>query len=161
MLRINSVILGYNDIFKVNKYNELLLQNANLTQNNAVLESKNAELELEIIKMKGAIQIGPLIQVTDTNVKEDDIDVSISFMLQADKFINNVDDGFKEYSVIKETNCYYTRFIGVQDDINYAYQKMQIEAYEDEVKLSNKVYTIFVDEKDGISTVDIFMPVEK
>ena len=113
------------------------------------------------IKMKGAIQIGPLIQVTDTNVKEDDIDVSISFMLQADKFINNVDDGFKEYSVIKETNCYYTRFIGLQEDVNYAYQKIQIEAYEDDVKLSNKTYTIFVDEKDGISTIDIFMPIEK
>lgn len=37
------------------KYNELLLQNANLIQNNAALESKNAELELEIIKMKSTI----------------------------------------------------------------------------------------------------------
>ena len=126
----------------------------------ANFESVIASIDNQI-KTKGANQIGPLIQLTQTNVTEEDAQVSISFMLQADNYINNVDIGFSNQAVIKEQNCYYSRFIGSQNDITYVYQKMQIEAYEDDVKLSNKTYTIFVDEKDGISTIDIFMPIEK
>ena len=79
-------------------------------------------------------------------------------MLQADKYINNVSYPYYMESVISVNNCMYTRFCGTEEDIQYAYQKIAVTAYEENIKLKGSSYTVFLDSDDsGNITADIFM----
>ena len=126
----------------------------------------NFSMGIEVIKMenqirsKGAKQVGPLIQFSGTNKKSDeDIEIKMSLMLQSDRFIQNLDPPYTMEPVISVKNCMYTRFTGYEDDITFAYQKIQVEAYENEIKLTGNTYTVFLDsdEVTGMMTADIFM----
>lgn len=140
-----------------------------------VLNENNKEqpmdfsMGIEITKManeiqsKGAQPVGPLIQFSGTNKKSDeDIEIKMSLMLQADRFIQNLDAPYTMEPVISVKNCMYTRFTGYEDDITFAYQKIQVEAYENEIKLTGNTYTVFLDsdEETGTMTADIFMESE-
>jgi hypothetical protein len=42
-------------------------------------------------------------------------------------------------------------------NLQFAYQKLNLVAFEENIKLKGDSYTIFVDRKDGIITADVFM----
>jgi hypothetical protein len=118
------------------------------------------QMELRI-RQKGAQPIGPLIQKTELRVKDDGApEMLITFIRQADNFIHHVDAPYSMESVIRETNCLYTRFIGEENDIQFAYNKLNLVGYEEDIPLTGVTYTVFVgsNEEDGTLTADIFMP---
>jgi uncharacterized protein YecE (DUF72 family) len=113
------------------------------------------------IRQKGAQPIGPLVQKMELSVDDDGAPkMLITFIRQADNFIHHVDAPYSMGSVIRETNCLYTRFIGEEKDIQFAYNKLNLVGYEEEIPLTGVTYTVFVDsnEDDGTLTADIFMP---
>jgi hypothetical protein len=127
-------------------------------------ENEDFSLELEVekmtneIKTKGANQIGPLIQYSCASGDVDAFEIKVSLMLQADRYINNVSAPYRMESVVQAKNCMYTRFTGAEEDMQYAYQKIQVTAYEEDLKLKGSSYTIFLDSNDeGNITADIFM----
>jgi hypothetical protein len=64
------------------------------------------------IRQKGAQPVGPLIQKTEVKVSEGgEPQMIMTFIRQADTFIHHVDAPYRMESVIRETNCLYTRFI--------------------------------------------------
>lgn len=163
-------------VIEIQKNKSLRLENVlvNCILNIAGIGDENTEeqddsdqpfsLELEIQKMeneirvKGASAVGPLIQYSGTDSECEDLQMRISLMIQADRFINKINYPYKMESVIQLKNCYYTRFIGLEEDINYAYQKIEVVAYEDDVVLKGNSYTIFLESNvDGTITADIFM----
>lgn len=110
------------------------------------------------IKMKGANQVGPLVQYSCTSSEENGFEIKIALMLQADRLINNTQPPYRMVPVIHLKNCLYTRFTGMEEDMQLAYQKMQVAAYEEDIKLKGSTYTVFLGSNDdGTITVDIFM----
>ena len=114
------------------------------------------------IRSKGTQTVGPLIQYMGTKGRDDEeMDITVSFMVQANQFIHNVDPPFKMASLINVKDCMYVRFVGLEDDLQIAYQKLQVEAYENDIALKGSSYTVFVDaDGEGDIVADIFMEKE-
>jgi len=113
----------------------------------------------EII-FSGATPVGPLIQRTWTSADKGAL--IISLLLQADRYIDDVNPIYRMEPLIKVSNCLYTRFNGFQDDIKYAYQKLEVVAYEENIKINGNSYIVFLGPKDdGTITTDIFMEREE
>ena len=113
------------------------------------------------IKSKGAMQIGPLIQYTRTYVNEaGELDMDIIMMLQCNNYIHNVESPYSMESVIRVPNAMYCRYNGPQSSLKFAYDKINLEAFENDIALSNCNYTIFVDSNDEEETImaDVFIP---
>ena len=122
-----------------------------------------AQMELHI-QQKGAQPIGPLIQKTETKASvSGEPRVILTFIRQANNFIHHVDAPYRTESLIREADCLYTRFIGEEEDLRFAYSKLQLVAYEEEISLRGDSYTVFVDsnDEDGTITADVFMPKKK
>lgn len=113
------------------------------------------------IKVKGAMQIGPLVQYTRTFMNEaGELDVEIVMMLQCNNFIHNVESPYSMEAVIRVPEALYCRYMGPEGKLKYAYDKINLEAFENDIKLGDCNYTIFVshNEEEDIMTADVFMP---
>lgn len=133
------------------------------------LAFKEADLNLDIvveqmqsyIRAKGALQVGPLIQCTGILLNEENaLDIEIVIMLQCNNYIHNVEPPYSMESVIRVPNCMYCRYIGPEDKLKFAYDKIHLEAFENDIELEDCSYTIFVDrnEEDETIVADVFIP---
>ena len=131
---------------------------------------ENVNIDLLIDKMDtyiqthGAKQIGPLIQATSFEIKDDGaVDIKMQFMLQTDNFIHNVEPPYKMDSILRVKNCLYARYIGPEDKLKFAYDKLGVYAFENDIELEGCNYTIYVDrnEEDETMVADEFMPVKE
>lgn len=112
------------------------------------------------IRTKGAVQIGPLIQYMNSYINEaGEMEIDIRLMLQCNHHIHSVEQPYTMESMIRIPNCMYCRFIGPEDSLSFSYQKIQLEAFENDIPLKGDSYTIFVDrdEEDETITADVFM----
>ncbi len=112
------------------------------------------------IRTKGAVQIGPLIQYMNSYINEaGEMEIDIRLILQCNHHIHSVEQPYTMESMIRIPNCMYCRFIGPEDSLSFAYQKIQLEAFENDIPLKGDSYTIFVDrdEEDETITADVFM----
>lgn len=113
------------------------------------------------IKTKGAMQIGPLIQYTRTFLNENNtLEMEVVMMLQCNNFIHSVEQPYSMESVIRVPDAMYCRYRGPEMTLKFAYDKIHLEAFEQDIKLSEYSYTIFVDnnEEEGIMVADVFVP---
>ena len=123
----------------------------------------NVEIERmqSYIRVKSAMQIGPLIQYTRAFLNEEkELDIEVVIMLQSSIYIHNVEEPYYMESVLRITDCMYCRYIGPEDKLKLAYDKLNIEAFENDIQLKGDSYTIFVDGKKEENTIiaDVFMP---
>lgn len=113
------------------------------------------------IKTKGAMQIGPLIQHTRTFINDNgELDMDIVMMLQCNNFIHNVEPPYSMESVIRVPNAMYCRYTGPENKLKFAYDKINVEAFEQNIDLGDYNYTIFVDNNPEEDTMvaDVFIP---
>lgn len=113
------------------------------------------------IKTKGAMQIGPLIQYTRTFINENgELDMEIVMMLQCNNYIHSVEQPYSMESVIRVSNAMYCRYTGPEASLKFAYDKINLEAFENDVKLEDYNYTIFVDNnpEEEFIVADVFIP---
>ena len=117
------------------------------------------------IKTKGAMQIGPFIQYTRTFLNENNaLEMEVVMMLQCNNFIHTVEQPYSMESVIRVPDAMYCRYRGPEMALKFAYDKINLEAFEKEIELEDYSYTIFVNnnEEEGIMVADVFVPkVEK
>lgn len=116
------------------------------------------------IKVKGAMQIGPLVQHTKTIVtSEEEIDMEICLLLQCNNYICSVEKPYRIESIIRVPNCMYCRYVGPEGKMGFAYDKINLEAFENDIELTGESYTVFVDqnEEEGTIVADVFMPKTK
>ena len=119
---------------------------------------KIAALMEAYMKSKGSNAIGPLIQYTNVSVRRDGVaDIRVSMLMQANKYINHIESPYKIQSVHRIKNCLYLRFVGTEYNLKYAYDKLKLFAYEEDVQLVGDNYTIFMDSDNDTITADIFM----
>lgn len=113
------------------------------------------------IRAKGVMQVGPLVQYTRAFLNDkNELDMEIIPMLQCNNYIHNVEPPYSMESVIRVTNCMYCRYIGPEDKLKFAYDKIHLEAFENDIELEDCNYTIFVDrnEEDETIVADVFIP---
>lgn len=125
----------------------------------------NYDTELEkmksYIKVKGVSQIGPLIQYTHPLINSDgQVEVEIYLILQCNQYIYNVESPYTMESVLRVPNCMYCRYIGPQEKLRLAYDKINVEAFETDEQLLGSSYAVFVanNEDDETIIADVFMP---
>lgn len=144
-----------------------VLRLTNILINNILFENKNFRLEIAIeqmqayIKTKGTVQVGPLIQKTKVFMNENnEMDIELIMMLQCRDYIHNVEPPYSMESVIRVPNCMYCRYIGPENKLKFAYDKIHLEAFENDIELEDCSYTIFVDrnEEDETIVADVFIP---
>ncbi len=143
-----------------------ILKLQNVLKSKIDLENQDMDLAVLVekmqsyIKVKGAVQIGPLIQCTRTFVnEEEELDMEIILMLQCNHFINSVEKPYSMESVLRVTDCMYCRYMGPEEQLKIAYDKINVEAFENDIELEGESYTVFVDEneEEGTIVADVFV----
>lgn len=153
---------------KLQFYEKRTIRLQNVLIGKADLDSEdevNFEILIEkmktFIKVKGAVQVGPLIQYTRTFTnKNGEADMEISFMLQCNKGIHSVEKPFSFRPLLRVVDCLYCRYIGPEEHMKYAHDKIDLEAFESGIELGNECYMIYVDRDEEKETVvtDVFVP---
>jgi hypothetical protein len=116
----------------------------------------------DYIKSKGTQPIGPLVQKTDTFVNDSgELEVGIKLIQQANNYISNCQSPFGIDPAIRVENCLYVRFVGEEHKLKYAYDKLGVIAYENDIELTGVGYTIFVDMASDDLIADIFMETKR
>lgn len=153
----------------MNKLN--LSQNKTLKLTNVLkyqinINEEEFQLEAEIEKMqsyirtKGTTQIGPLIQYTKSYINEaGELNMELTFMLQCNSYIHSVESPYSIESVLRVPDCMYVRYLGPEHSLKFAYDKINLTAFEENIPLAGDSYTIFVDRNDEEETIvaDVFM----
>lgn len=106
----------------INQNKLLKLQNVLIDKINLEEEEMDYNLVVEkmqsYIKVKGAVQIGPLIQHSNTFVNDaEELGVEINFLLQCNNYIHNVEKPYRMESVLHIPNCMYCRYIGPEENL--------------------------------------------
>ncbi|UTE73451.1 DUF5085 family protein [Rossellomorea marisflavi] len=142
---------------KTLKLSNVVLHKMEVEELQKVSAEKIVKLLTAHLRLKGAIPKGPLINHTYLRNGEN----QVSFIMQANKAVDvEAPYGFKDSLRIE--NCLYTRFQGKEYDIDYAYQKMNLYAYEHNLSLKKESYSIFLGNEPASDkvTIDIFMPMK-
>lgn len=153
---------------QINQSKILKLQNVLISKINLVDKDLDFNVIVEkmqsYIKVKGAMQIGPLIQRTKTFINEaEELDVEVNLLLQCNNFIHSVEKPYTMESVLRVQDCMYCHYIGPEEKLKFAYDKINLEAFENDIELTGESYTVFVDqnEEEGTIVADVFMPKAK
>ncbi len=148
-----------------NQKKVLKLQNVLISKINLEDEEMDFNIIVEkmqsYIKVKGAMQIGPLIQHTKPFVNdEEEMDMEINMLLQCNNYIHSVEKPYLMESIVRVSNCMYCRYTGPEEKLTFAYDKINLEAFENDIELTGESYTVFVDqnEEEGTIVADVFMP---
>lgn len=142
---------------RILKLTNVLIYRINTTDEQLQLEVEKMQ---SYIRVKGTKQVGPLVQYMNTYIDEDgEINIEITLLLQCNSYIHNTDHPYYMESVLKINNCMYCRYIGPEEQICFAYDKIKLEAFEEDIPLKGDSYTIFVDrdEENETITADVFM----
>jgi len=114
------------------------------------------------IQVKGVGQVGPLIQYMTMFLNADNkVEIELSFMLQCNSAISAVEEPYHMEEVIYVPNCLYCRYTGPEDSLKFAYDKINLEAFENDIPISSENYTIFVDRniEEAEIVADVFVPI--
>lgn len=145
---------------KTLKLTNVLKYKINFTGEELRIEALIEQMQ-SYIRIKGVAQIGPLIQYTRPYVNESgQMEIEMMFLLQCSSFIHEVEEPYSMESVLRVPDCMYVRYMEAEDKLKFAYDKIHLTAFEENIPLRGDSYTIFVDrnEEENIIVADVFMP---
>lgn len=147
---------------KIEISNNKCLKLVNIIEKNIDIQEEKIELEVKkminYIQNKGAKPIGPIIQYAGIASKNEVYEPFVIMMMQADKYIHNVDQDYKVTSQITVRNCLYARYQGEEGMLQVAYDKLNVYAFENNINLCGKSYTIHISQnQDDTIIADVFM----
>jgi len=140
---------------KTLKLTNVLIQEVDLKESEG-LDKEVLRME-NYLKNKGAQPIGPLIQYMEVEGGGEDIKLTIKLMMQSNTFIHNIEEPYKMESIIRVKNCMYARYTGEESKLKFAYDKINLIAFEEDIPLKGDCYTIFVSSNDDNIIADVFM----
>ena len=108
------------------------------------------------IKSNGAQPLGPLVQCiklpSGPNPQPE-----VYMMQQATQLIPQMDPGYHMDAILRVKNCLYAHYTGPMSHNQLATAKLQIMAFENDIKLTGDNYTIYVNQDDDDAVIDVFM----
>lgn len=145
---------------KVLKLNTLLIREVN--QNEFMDIEKLAYMMESYIRSKGNSIIGPMINYTTAEADGNgQVKIILKLMFQLKNPIHNVEIPYELKNQIRVTNCLFARFSEKEENLQFAYSKLQLYAFENDIKLKGDTYTVFVENKDSKMIADVFMEIDK
>ena len=78
-------------------------------------------------------------------------------MQQATQMIPQMEPGYHMDAVLRVKNCLYAHYTGPMSHNQLATAKLQIMAFENDIKLTGDNYTIYVNQDDDDAVIDVFM----
>ncbi|RDU21884.1 hypothetical protein [Anaerosacchariphilus polymeriproducens] len=128
-------------------------------------EEKDFEnFDEEVVKMenyivsKGVLPLGPLIQYTNGFINENgQFEAKVLLMRQVSDHIQSTEEPYTYESLISVKNCIYVRYVGDESNLKFAYDKLNLTAFEEEIPLKGNSYTVFVNKDEDTITADVFM----
>lgn len=108
------------------------------------------------IKSQNALPIGPLVQHVQVTLGPKP-EAQIYLMRQANQLITKIDPQYHMDAVLRVKDCLYAHYTGPMAKSELATHKLNILAFENDIKLKNSSYTIFVNQDDDDAVVDVFM----
>ncbi|NLL07161.1 MAG: hypothetical protein GX270_15585 [Clostridiaceae bacterium] len=151
-MKDNKIQINYN---KVLKLTNVLINYVDLKESKG-LDKEVLQME-NCLKNKGAQPIGPLIQYTEVEGTGADVKVNVKLMRQSNTFVHNIEAPYKMESVIRVKNCIYARYTGEESKLKFAYDKINLIAFEEDIPLKGDSYTIFVNSSEDGIIADVFM----
>jgi effector-binding domain-containing protein len=108
------------------------------------------------IKSNNAQPIGPLVQGIRMGTGPDHVP-EMYMMQQATQMISKMEPGYHMDAVLRVKNCLYAHYTGPLSKSQLASAKLQIMAFENDIKLTDSSYTIYVNQDDDEAVIDVFM----
>ena len=108
------------------------------------------------MKSNGAQPIGPLVQAVKVGTGPDHAP-ELYMMQQATQLISQMEPGYHMDAVLRVKGCLYAHYTGPMSHSQLASAKLQIIAFENDLKLTGDTYTIYVNQDDDDAVVDVFM----
>ncbi len=110
------------------------------------------------IKSHDAQPVGPLIQhIVMATAATGAPEPQIYLLRQASQLIPRLEPQYHMDAVLRVKDCLYARYIGPMSRNALASQKLDIYAFEHDIKLAGSVYSIFVKQDDDEAVLDVFM----
>ena len=108
------------------------------------------------IKSNGAQPLGPLVQCIKLPAGPNP-QPEVYMMQQATQLIPRMEAGYSMDAVLRVRNCLYAHYTGPMSHNQLATAKLQIMAFENDIKLTGNNYTIYVNQDDDDAVIDVFM----
>ena len=108
------------------------------------------------IMSNGAQPLGPLVQCIKLPAGPNP-QPEVYMMQQATQMIPNMEPGYHMDAVLRVKNCLYAHYTGPLSQSQLASSKLQIHAFENDIKMTGSSYTIYVNQDDDEGVVDTFM----
>lgn len=147
--------------FEVCKNKTLKLENVlilNIEKNDVSSISKYIIQMENDMKLKGVKPIGPYIQYVNPKLLSNgEVGTEVKLIRQSSGFVEVDKKVYSSLPKLRVENCLFLRYIGPEDEINYAYQKINLFAFEENVKLKGDCYTVITNKSEGSMSADIFM----
>lgn len=136
--------------------NVLKVELRNLPIDDLDEEVKKFMKKIDLLK----VQIfGPLvIRNIGTNIHEDGtMSVDYDIMIQASDYKQ-----YKNEFIIEDRyeckHCLYLHYEGKQEDMSYAYMKLELFEYENDLVTTSELYTVYIKESEANVVIDLFKP---
>lgn len=142
---------------KALKLNNVLIREINEKEDDF---NKAIHMMESYIKSKGNSMVGPLITYSGVKIENDELKIIMKIIGQVKNPIHNVENPYRFETQLKVSNCLFARYREKEENLQMAYSKLQVHAFENEIKLKGDSYTIFVDNKEGDIVADVFMEVD-
>ncbi|WP_291651692.1 hypothetical protein [Clostridium sp.] len=141
---------------KTLKLNNLLIRE--VSENELIDINKISYMMDSYIKSKGNSTMGPMINYSTIEVDESgQAKVIIKLMIQLKNPIYNVEKPYELKDQLRVTNCLFARFTEKEENLQFAYQKLGVYAFENDIKLKGDSYTVFVKQEEENIVADVFM----
>ena len=144
---------------KTLKLNNVLVRE--ISENEIMNIDKVAYMMDSYIKSKRNSTLGPMINYTTAEADENgQLKIILKLMVQLKNPMHNVEAPYGLKNQLRVTNCLFARFTEKEENLQFAYSKLQLHAFENDIKLQGDSYTVFVDKKEDNNMVaDVFMPI--
>lgn len=115
------------------------------------------------IKSKGLKTKGPLISSSSVikGIENGMPVVSTKIIMQLAEPTDICEPPYTYEPLIRVGPCLFVRFTGKPQGLNFAYAKIGVYAYENDIELEGSNYTVFVSQNGDEAVIDVFMPIKK
>lgn len=156
-MNTDKIILKENKTLKLS--NVLIRE---VSQNELIDINKIAYMMESYIKMKGNSTVGPMINYSNVEMDENgQPKLILKLIMQVKNPINNIEKPYEYKPQIKINSCLFARFIEKEENLQYAYSKLNLFAFENDIKLKGDSYTVFVNQNEDNMIADVFMEIKK